>query len=212
MEHVHVHSGGQAIVGNVKAGDGAAVKPAPPLAIGQEQAGITLDDLIGKQPELVGGRGMTEKSRQNPIDSRRIRAERGPWRSRRAQVWCAHRAGLPCKAQAMRERPMYRCTVARHGAAPPEGLQRIVEARTVHGGYGAEMRELRKLVRALRRGAAASPGAGEVAGHRDQLAQHHGGRRCSVRCCRITATGYAALSCTRRGRQNASLRGGKAHA
>jgi hypothetical protein len=31
------------------------------------------------------------------------------------------------------------------GAAPrtPEGLQRIVKARTVHGGYGAEMRGLR---------------------------------------------------------------------
>ena len=51
--------GGQAIVGNVKAGDTAAVtKPAPPLAIGQEQSGMTLDDLIGKQPELVGREGV----------------------------------------------------------------------------------------------------------------------------------------------------------
>ena len=59
VEHVHVHQGGQAIVGNVKAGDTAAVtKPAPPLAIGQEQSGITLDDLIGKQPELVGREGV----------------------------------------------------------------------------------------------------------------------------------------------------------
>jgi len=33
-------------------------KPAPPLAIGQEQAGITLDDLIGKQPELVRREGV----------------------------------------------------------------------------------------------------------------------------------------------------------
>ena len=42
-----------------KAGDTAAVtKPAPPLAIGQEQSGITLDDLIGKQPELVGREGV----------------------------------------------------------------------------------------------------------------------------------------------------------
>jgi hypothetical protein len=30
------------------------------------------------------------------------------------------------------------------------GLQRNVEARTVHGAYGAEMRELRRLMRALR--------------------------------------------------------------
>jgi hypothetical protein len=59
VEHVHVHQGGQAIVGNVKAGDTRAeTKPAPPLAIGQEQSGITLDDLIGKQPELVGREGV----------------------------------------------------------------------------------------------------------------------------------------------------------
>jgi hypothetical protein len=30
-----------------------------------------------------------------------------------------------------------------------EGLQRIVKARTVHGAYGAEMRELRGLMRVL---------------------------------------------------------------
>jgi hypothetical protein len=34
-----------------------------------------------------------------------------------------------------------------------EGLQRIVKARTVHGAYGAAMRELRKLVRTLPAGA-----------------------------------------------------------
>ena len=33
-------------------------KPAPPLAIGQEQSGMTLEDLIGKQPELVGREGV----------------------------------------------------------------------------------------------------------------------------------------------------------
>ena len=35
------------------------------------------------------------------------------------------------------------------GPRTPEGLQRIVQARTVHGRYGAEMRELRRLMRAL---------------------------------------------------------------
>jgi hypothetical protein len=35
------------------------------------------------------------------------------------------------------------------GPRTPEGLQRIVKARTVHGAYGAEMRELRRLMRAL---------------------------------------------------------------
>jgi hypothetical protein len=36
------------------------------------------------------------------------------------------------------------------GPRTPEGLQRIARARTVHGDYGAEMRELRRLIRALR--------------------------------------------------------------
>jgi hypothetical protein len=35
------------------------------------------------------------------------------------------------------------------GPRTPGGLQRIVKARTVHGAYGAEMRELRRLMRAL---------------------------------------------------------------
>ena len=59
VEHVHVHRGGQAIVGNVNAGETAAVtKPAPPLAIGQNAPGFTMNDLIGKQPELVGREGV----------------------------------------------------------------------------------------------------------------------------------------------------------
>jgi hypothetical protein len=36
-------------------------KTAPPRAIGQEQSGLTLDDLIGKQPELVGREGDDRK-------------------------------------------------------------------------------------------------------------------------------------------------------
>jgi hypothetical protein len=59
VEHVHVHPGGQAVVGNVQAGDTATVtKPVPPLAVGQEQSGIPLEGLIGKQPELVGREGV----------------------------------------------------------------------------------------------------------------------------------------------------------
>ena len=58
VERVVVNEGGQAIVGNVQGGDTAAVtKPARPLAIGHEQPGITLDELVGKQPELVGREG-----------------------------------------------------------------------------------------------------------------------------------------------------------
>ena len=59
------------------------------------------------------------------------------------------RASLPCKGQAM---PNGRCRMhggASTGPRTPEGLQRIVEARTVHGAYGAEMRELRRLMRLL---------------------------------------------------------------
>jgi hypothetical protein len=66
VEHVHVHRGGQAIVGNVKAGETAATKPAAPLAIGQEQPGMTLDDLVGKQPELVGREGYDHKNEAEP--------------------------------------------------------------------------------------------------------------------------------------------------
>ena len=40
---------------------------------------------------------------------------------------------------------------ARTGPRTPARLQRIVKARTVHGAYGAEMRELRRLMRALRK-------------------------------------------------------------
>ena len=60
VEHVHIHPGGQAIVGNVKAGGtaAAAAKPAPPPAIGREQPGMTLDDLVGKRSELVGREGV----------------------------------------------------------------------------------------------------------------------------------------------------------
>jgi hypothetical protein len=62
VEHVHVHSGGKAIVGAVTGGDPPAVtavpKPAAPQAIGHDRSGMTLDDLLGKQPELVGREGV----------------------------------------------------------------------------------------------------------------------------------------------------------
>jgi hypothetical protein len=58
VERVVVHEGGRAIVGNLQGGDTAVTKTAPPLAIGQEQPGLTLDDLVGKQPELVGEGGV----------------------------------------------------------------------------------------------------------------------------------------------------------
>ena len=58
VERVVVHEGGRAIVGNVQGGDTAAVtKPVPPL-IGQDAPSFTMDDLISKQPELVGEGGV----------------------------------------------------------------------------------------------------------------------------------------------------------
>ena len=62
VERVVVHEGGQAIVGNVQGRDtpaatAAAPKPAAPQAIGHDTSGITMDDLISKQPELVGREG-----------------------------------------------------------------------------------------------------------------------------------------------------------
>ena len=67
VERVVVNEGGHAIVGNVQGGATAAVtKSAPPLAIGHEQPGITLDELIGKQPELVGREGYDRKSDAEP--------------------------------------------------------------------------------------------------------------------------------------------------
>jgi hypothetical protein len=61
VERVVVHEGGQAIVGNV-GGDTpaatAAPKPAAPQAISHDRSGLTLDGLIGEQPELVGREGV----------------------------------------------------------------------------------------------------------------------------------------------------------
>jgi hypothetical protein len=60
------------------------------------------------------------------------------------------RAGSPCRSPAMSNG---RCRL--HGGLSTgptslEGLARLAQARTVHGGYGAEMRNFRALVRELR--------------------------------------------------------------
>jgi hypothetical protein len=55
VERVVVNEGGQAIVGNVQGSTPAAAdaRAAPPLAIGHEAPGITMDDLVGARRELV---------------------------------------------------------------------------------------------------------------------------------------------------------------
>jgi hypothetical protein len=56
VERVVVNEGGKAIVGNVQGSATAAIADAtaaPPLAIGHEAPGITMEDLVGPQRELV---------------------------------------------------------------------------------------------------------------------------------------------------------------
>jgi hypothetical protein len=60
------------------------------------------------------------------------------------------RAGQPCQGPAMSNG---RCRMhggLSTGPTSPEGLARIVAARTVHGGYGTEMQQFRELVREMR--------------------------------------------------------------
>ena len=84
---------------------------------------------------------MNTKTGQNPTRSV------PDWRPPRCGA--RTRACIPCKGPAMLNG---RCRMhggASTGPRTPEGLRRIVKARTVHGRYGAEMRELRRLMRAL---------------------------------------------------------------
>jgi hypothetical protein len=95
---------------------------------------------------------MTEKPKQNPTNAA-VRSRNLALAHACPRCGARTRAGLPCKAQAMRNGRCYRHGGPSTGPRTPEGLQRIVKARTVHGAYGAEMRELRALVRELRAGA-----------------------------------------------------------
>lgn len=66
---------------------------------------------------------------------------------------CGKRTGLPCRAPAMANG---RCRMhggASTGPRTAEGLARMTAARTKHGSYGAEMRDVRRWAAELRRGA-----------------------------------------------------------
>ncbi len=92
---------------------------------------------------------MTTNPRQNPTHAAGLEQEFGPGARLARAVARAH--GLACLARGRRCRNG-RCLLhggASTGPRTPEGLQRIVKARTVHGRYGAEMRELRRLMRLL---------------------------------------------------------------
>ena len=93
---------------------------------------------------------MTENPRQNPTHRLPDWRTTLPLAQSCPRCGARTRASTPCKAPAMANG---RCRMhggASTGPRTPEGLQRIVQARTVHGAYGAEMRTLRRLMRALR--------------------------------------------------------------
>ena len=57
---------------------------------------------------------------------------------------------MPCKAASDAQRPVLRHGGPSTGPRTPEGLQRIVKARTVHGGYSAESRRVAAMIRDLK--------------------------------------------------------------
>ena len=92
---------------------------------------------------------MTANQRQNPARSVPDWRVTMPLAHAAPRCGARTRADTPCKGPAMRNG---RCRMhggTSTGPRTSEGLQRIVKARTVHGAYGAEMRELRRLMRAL---------------------------------------------------------------
>jgi hypothetical protein len=92
---------------------------------------------------------MTENPRKNPARSVPDWRITMPLAHASPRCGARTRAGAPCRSPAM---PNGRCRMhggCSTGPRTPEGLQRIVKARTVHGAYGAQMRELRRLMRAL---------------------------------------------------------------
>ena len=93
---------------------------------------------------------MTKNSRQNPVRSVPDWRTTMPLAHACPRCGARTRRGTPCKGPAMGNA---RCRMhggASTGPRTPEGLERLVQARTVHGGYGAEAKGFRRLLRALR--------------------------------------------------------------
>ncbi len=95
---------------------------------------------------------MTTKTEQNPVPPVGNRLRHGViGGDPRTAPRCGARtrAGTPCQGPAMRNG---RCRMhggASTGPRTAEGLQRIAQARTVHGAYSAEVRALRRMLRNL---------------------------------------------------------------
>ena len=64
-------------------------------------------------------------------------------------MWRSHAGPPAVQGASDAERQVQDAWRHQHRPADAGGLRRIVKARTVHGGYSAEMRELRRLMRAL---------------------------------------------------------------
>jgi hypothetical protein len=93
---------------------------------------------------------VTTKPRQNPTHRLPDWRTTLPLAQSCPRCGARTRACTPCKGPAM---PNGRCRMhggASTGPRTPEGLQRVARARTTHGGYGAEMRLLRRLMRTLK--------------------------------------------------------------
>ena len=63
---------------------------------------------------------------------------------------CHVRSGAACRAPAMANGCCRMHGGASTGPRTPEGLERLRQARTIHGGRGAEARRLQATVRALK--------------------------------------------------------------
>jgi hypothetical protein len=92
---------------------------------------------------------MTENLRKNPM-SAAIWSRNLALAHACPRCGARTRAGMPCKGQAMRNGRCYRHGGPSTGPRTPEGLQRIVKARTVHGGYSAESRRVAAMIRDLK--------------------------------------------------------------
>jgi ribosomal protein L32 len=93
---------------------------------------------------------VTEKQRQNPMNRLPDWRVTMPLAHACARCGARTRAGTSCRSPAMCNG---RCRMhggTSTGPVSPEGLARLAQARTLHGGYGAEMRQFRALVRELR--------------------------------------------------------------
>ena len=101
-----------------------------------------------------GGWGCSRNSRRTPCVACQIGARHCPWRSPAPAAERRPGAGELCRQAAM---PNGRCRMHGGSSTGPTavGIERIRQARTIHGGRSAEMIELRREMAILRRAASA---------------------------------------------------------